>query len=105
MITDEVVLVDGLIRTVDLEVTINISKRFEGVEGTVTSRVADRVLDYFLGDNWNFGDSLILADLNKHIYETDDVIFSSVDNLSENINVEFNEIVQLNNIDISVNLI
>ena len=34
MITDEVVLVDGLIRTLDLVVTINVDKKFEGVEGT-----------------------------------------------------------------------
>ena len=105
MLTDEVVLVDGLIRTVDLVVTINMSKRFEGSEGVVTSRVSDRVLEYFLNDNWDFGDPLIVTDLNRHIFETEDVLFSSINNLEGTIHVEFNEIIQLNNIDISVNLI
>tara|TARA_R100000008_G_scaffold56424_1_gene34711 strand:- start:4553 stop:6163 length:1611 start_codon:yes stop_codon:yes gene_type:complete len=105
MLTDEVVLVDGLIRTLDLIVSINISKRFEGTEGVITSRVSDRVLKYFMNDNWNFGDPLVVADLNREIFETDDVLFSSIDNLDGTIHVEFNEIIQLNNIDISVNLI
>ena len=105
MITDEIILVDGLIRTLDLVVTINIDKRFEGVEGTVTNRVAQRVQDYFLADNWDFGDTLILSDLNRHIFETQDVRFSSVDNVTSNILVEFNEIIQLNNVSVNVNLV
>jgi len=105
MLTDEVVLVDGLIRTLDLVVTINVDKKFEGVEGTVTSRVADRIQNYFLVDNWDFGDPLIISDLNRHIFETDDVRFSSVDNITSNVPVEFNEIIQLNNVSVNVALV
>jgi len=105
MITDEVVLVDGLIRTLDLVVTINIDKKFEGVEGTVTSKVANRIQNYFLVDNWDFGDPLILSDLNRYIFETEDVRFSSIDNISSNIIVEFNEIIQLNNVSVNVALV
>ena len=105
MLTDEIILVDGLIRTLDLVVTINVDKKFEGVEGTVTNRVAQRVQDYFLADNWDFGDTLVLSDLNRHIFETQDVRFSSIDNLNSNILVEFNEIIQLNNVSVNVNLV
>tara|TARA_R110001583_G_scaffold69844_1_gene197963 strand:+ start:10817 stop:12433 length:1617 start_codon:yes stop_codon:yes gene_type:complete len=106
MLTDEVVLADGLIRTVDLVVTISIDKEFEGVEGVVTSVVADVVSEYFLSDNWDFGDSLVVADLNRSIIDIPEVRFSSIDNLkSDEIPAEFNEIIQLNNIDISVNLV
>ena len=105
MLTDEIVLVDGLIRTLDLVITINIDKRFEGIEGIVTTRVAKRVQNYFLVDNWDFGDPFILSDLNRYIFETDDVRFSSIDNVDSNINVEFNEIVQLNNISVNVSLV
>lgn len=105
MLTDEVVLVDGLIRTLDLVVTIHIDKKFEGVEGTVTSRVAGRIQNYFLVDNWDFGDPLIISDLNRHIFETDEVRFSSVDNITSNVPVEFNEIIQLNNVSVNVALV
>lgn len=105
MITDEVILVDGLIRTLDLVVTINIDKRFSGVEGTITNNVATRIQNYFLADNWDFGDPLILSDLNRTIFETTDVRFSSIDNISSNISVEFNEIIQLNNVSVNVNLV
>ena len=105
MITDEVVLVDGLIRTLDLVITISIDKSFEGVEGTISNNVADRIQNYFLVDNWTFGDALNLSDLNKHIFETEDVIFSSIDNLTENIRVEFNEVIQLNNVSVNISLV
>ena len=105
MLTDEVILVDGLIRTLDLVITITLDKKFEGVEGTVTSRVAGRIQQYFLVDNWDFGDSLILADLNRYIFETEDVRFSSIDNIHSNIHVEFNEIIQLNNVSVNVTLV
>lgn len=105
MLTDEVILVDGLIRTLDLVVTVTIDKKFEGIEGTVTSRVANRIQQYFLVDNWDFGDSLVLADLNRHIFETEDVRFSSIDNMSSNVHVEFNEIIQLNNVSVNVTLV
>lgn len=105
MITDDIVVVDGLVRTVDLVVTVNIDKRYEGQEGTITPKVADIIQNYFLVDNWGFGDPLILQDLNRVMFEMDEVRFSSIDNLVENIHVEFNEIVQLNNVVINVNLV
>lgn len=105
MITDDVVLVDGLIRTLDLIVTITLDKKFEGVEATVSNRVANRIQNYFLADNWDFGDPLILSDLNREIFETDDVRFSSIDNISSNVHVEFNEIIQLNNVSVNVALV
>ena len=68
--------------------------------------VADVVSEYFLSDNWDFGDSLVVADLNRSIIDIPEVRFSSIDNLkSDEIPAEFNEIIQLNNIDISVNLV
>jgi len=105
MITDDIVLVDGLIRTLDLIVTITVDKKFEGLGTTVSNRVANRIQSYFLADNWDFGDPLILSDLNREIFETDDVRFSSIDNMSSNVHVEFNEIIQLNNVSVNIALV
>tara|TARA_R100001594_G_scaffold44112_1_gene76386 strand:- start:4079 stop:5695 length:1617 start_codon:yes stop_codon:yes gene_type:complete len=106
MLTDDVVLADGLIRTLDLVMTLSISKEYEGMEGTISTNVANIITNYFLSDNWAFGDSLVLSELNRTVIDVPEVLFSSIDNFSEDeIRVEFNEIIQLNNIDISINLV
>lgn len=105
MITDEVVVVDGLIRTVDLVTTIFVDERYRGVEGTIKSKVARAVEQYFLADNWDFKDPLILSELNRTIQGIDEVRFSSIDNLDNDITVEFNEIIQLNNLTINVSFV
>ena len=52
-------------------------------------------------DNRDFGQALVLSDLNRTIFEVDVVRMSSIDNLSTNIEVDFNEIIQLNNLTIN----
>jgi hypothetical protein len=47
MITDQIALVDGLVRTVDLNIEVTLDRRFETNEGTIKSRVVDVVLNYF----------------------------------------------------------
>ena len=53
-------------------------------------------------DNREFGETLVVADLNRAIFELEEVRISSVDNISENIKVEFNELIQLNNLLIKI---
>jgi len=56
-------------------------------------------------DNMDFGKTLVIADLNRAIFEVPEVRFSTIDNVSENIHVDFNEIIQLNNLTINVQLL
>ena len=53
-------------------------------------------------DNTEFGDPLILADLNRSVFEVDEVRYSTIDNLKQDILVDYNEIIQLNNLTINV---
>ena len=106
LITDDVVIADGLVRTLDLVATINIEKRFEGVESTVITKVSQEIKKYFLSDNMDFGGGVSFADLNRAIFSIDEVRFSTIDNFSEeHIAVDFNEVVQLNNLVINVNYV
>lgn len=106
MLTDDIVIADGLIRTLDLVITINIDKSLQGIESTVVTKVSKIVTDYFLSDNLDFGDQLVFADLNRAIFDADEVIFSTIDNFDEDIvRVDFNEIVQLNNLVINVSYV
>jgi hypothetical protein len=56
-------------------------------------------------DNREFGQDLIIAELNRKIFEIEEVRFSSIDNLSQDVPIEFNEIIQLNNLTINIELL
>jgi len=105
MATDEVVLVDGLIRTLDLITTIKIDKIEELNQEQIKIKVRDKILNYMSIDNRDFGQELNISELNREIFEVDEVRFSSITNLDQNVPVDFNEIIQLNNIVILVELL
>jgi uncharacterized phage protein gp47/JayE len=105
MATDDVVIADGLIRTLDLVVTIKIDKDLKNKENEITSKVRDTILDYMNADNRNFGEALSIAELNRQIFEIDEVRFSTIDNLDQDVPLDFNEIIQLNNLTINIELL
>ena len=105
MLTDEVVVVDGLIRTLDLVVTVRIDRELKPVQSKIHQEVSEVILEFFNIDNSDFGDPFISSELNREIFNLPNVRYSTVDNLPEVTNVDFNEIIQLNNFTINVVLI
>jgi hypothetical protein len=105
MMTDEVVVVDGLIRTLDLIVTIYIDREDEANESRIVSQVRGTILDYMNADNRDFGQELRISELNRKIFEIAEVRYSTLDNLDQDISVDFNEIIQLNNLTIRTSLL
>lgn len=105
MITDEPVVVDGLIRTLDLFLTINLEEKYRYQENTIKGLVRDIILGYFNVDNFDFGIEFSPEDLVRTILELDQVRFATVDNVKLPIKVSFNEIIQLNNFTINVDYI
>lgn len=105
MATDEIVIADGLIRTFDLVTTIRIDEEQERNQEQIMSKVRNKILDYMSIDKREFGEPLILSELNREIFEVDEVRYSTIDNLDQDVRVDFNEIMQLNNLTISVELL
>jgi len=105
MATDDVVIVDGLIRTIDLDTNISIDREDEENQDQIKAKVRDKIIKYMNADNRDFGEGLNIAELNRQIFEVPEVRFSNIDNLDQNVKVDFNEIVQLNNLTISVTLL
>ena len=105
MLTDEVVIVDGLIRTLDLVVTIRIDKESENREVEIQQQVAQVILNHFNIDNFDFGKTFTASELNRDIFRLPSVRYSTVDNVPENTFVDFNEIIQLNNFTINTVLV
>ena len=103
MLTDELIIVDGIIRTLDLVMTIRLDTTYKPEEEVIKLRVRDRVLDYFNIDNRSFGETFFPQELNRLIFSIPEVRFSTVDNIpGDFLSVDFNEIIQLNNLSINV---
>ena len=102
MMTDDIVIVDGLIRTLDLICTIRIDQEQQENEDSIKAKVRNKVLNFLSIDNTEFGEGLIVSDLNRQIFEVDEVRFSTLDNIGQNVSIDFNEILQLNNLTINV---
>ena len=105
MLTDEVVIVDGLIRTLDLVVTIRIDKELENQQTSIEQRVANVILNYFNIDNTDFGQSFIPEELSREIFKLPDVRYSTIDNFPGTVTIDFHEIIQLNNFTINTVLV
>jgi len=105
MATDEIVIVDGLIRTFDLVTTIRIDEEQKQNQDQIISKVRNKIMSYLNVDKRAFGEALYLSELNRNIFEVEEVRYSTVDNLQQNVLVDFNEIIQLNNLTINVELL
>ncbi len=105
MATDDVVIVDGLIRTLDLVTTIRIDREEEDNQDQIKAKVRDKILTYMNVDNREFGEDFNVAEMNRQIFEVDEVRYSTIDNVGQNITIDFNEIIQLNNLTINIELL
>lgn len=102
MITDEPVIVDGLIRTMDVFVTVTLDEKYRNNEAQIILNTKDKILEYFNIDNTDFGETFVPQDLIKYILEITQVRYATVDNITSPIKVAFNEIIQLNNLTVNV---
>mgnify|MGYP003111986013 FL=1 len=105
MLTDEVNVVDGLIRTLDLVTTIFCDESFRDMEEKIKVSVATIIRNHFSYSNFGFGKSFTPQDLNRLIYDITEVRYSTVDNVKDPVVVNFNEVIQLNNLTINVTFI
>jgi len=102
MATDDVVIVDGLIRTLDLVVKVRIDEEEKQNQDQIMASVRNKILTYMNVDNRSFGQTLEISELNRQIFEIDEVRYSTLENLGQDVLVDFNEIIQLNNLTINI---
>ena len=103
MLTDEIVVVDGIVRTLDLVTTVSVDRELLPREEEIKAQVRDSVLRYFNNETLDFGDPFIITDFTRSVFqEVERVRFCRVDNVSTNIQPEFNEVIQLNNVTINI---
>ena len=106
MLTDEVVVVDGLVRTLDLVVTITLDEKFRRSESILVQAARDSILNYMQIDNTDFAEPFVPQDLIRVLLEQQSNIrYAEVSNVDNTIKVGFNEIIQLNNLTIKTEYI
>ena len=99
MLTDEVVVVDGLIRTLDLVVTITLDEKFRRSESQLLQSARRSILNYMNIENTDFGEPFSPQDLIRVLLSDEPGIrYAEVSNVEKPIKLGFNEIVQLNNL-------
>jgi hypothetical protein len=102
MLTDEVVIVDGVIRTLDLVMTLRVDKYLLPNEETIKAKARNQIIQFFNVDNFDFGKPVYLSEVVRSVLSIQEIRFATVDNFDSDIFVDFNEIVQLNNFVINV---
>jgi hypothetical protein len=105
MLTDDIVVSDGVIRTLDLVATLYIDKSNRRNADNIKQKAANELIKYFNIDNMEFGQVLSLADINNYMLQVPEVRFFKVNNIDSDIYLNFNEIIQLNNFEFTVELV
>lgn len=105
VLTDEVRILDGAIKPVDIRANIIISKTADS--GTVKTQVENVIADFFVIDSWDMGKALYLSNLYEAIQNvsgvkfvtifepSDDIIPTNQLGVSGSAGVGFNELITL----------
>ena len=105
MITDELTVVDGVVRTLDIVCSLYLDSNKTLSSDETRQRVAGLISDYFATTSLDFGTPLLLSDLINYVLQDEGVRFFTIDNYQNDIYVDFNEIVQLNNVELNVQFV
>ena len=74
-------------------------------ENVIKQRAADALTTYFNVDNREFGESLSISKLQNFMHDVDGLRYFRVDNFPGDIIVNFNELIQINNFELTIDLI
>lgn len=102
MITDYVVVNDGLARTLDLTLNIRVDRERKKQESEIKRLVSAEIINFFDIDKREFGDSFLKVELERKLFQLPQVRFATIDNIPDEVKVDFNEVIQLNNFSVDI---
>ena len=105
MLTDEIVISDGVVRTLDIVATVFIDKAQRAYADNVKAKAAARLVEYFNIDNVSFGQKISKADITNFMLEVPEIRFFNIDNLPADIFLNYNEIPQINNFEFTIEFV
>ena len=102
MLTDEVVVVDGLVRTLDLKLAITLDADLKREESVILQKARNSILNYMNIDNTDFAEPFVPEDLIRVLLDdVPQIRYATLTNIDSTVQVGFNEIIQLNNLEIT----
>lgn len=105
MLTDELTIVDGLVRTLDLVCTVFVDRDRQVDSQDIQTRVSSKIQEFFDIKNIDFGTPVKWAELTNFVLDDESVRFFKVENYSQDIITSFNEIAQLNNFELNIQVV
>ena len=102
MLTDQVVVNDGLIRSLDLSITLKLDRAYKEVAEQVKLNVGSIITSFFgVGDS-EFGKDFYKVELERAIFNLPQIRFATIDNIPDIVSLDHNELLQLNNFDLQL---
>ena len=102
MITDQVVVNDGLIRTIDLVVTLKVDRAYKEISEDIKLSVGSIITSFFEVGEAEFGNDFSKVDLERAIFNLPQIRFATIDNIPAIVSLDPNEILQLNNFELQL---
>lgn len=102
MLTDELTIVDGIVRTLDIVATLYIDRQQRLSSESIKQRASANIQEFFNTNVFDFGQAALFSEVTNHVLKDPGVRFFSIDNYDSDIYVDFNEIIQLNNMELNV---
>ena len=102
MLTDHVVVNDGLMRTLDLVITLKVDREYREIEAEVKRKASLQILNFFNIDNLEFGQDFSKVELERKLFQLGEIRFATIDNLPDVVAIDPNEIIQLNNFSLDI---
>ena len=97
MLTDQIVVNDGLIRTIDLSLTLRVDRAYREIEEEVKLNVGSIITSFFSVGESQFGKDFLKVELERAIFNLPQIRFATLDNIPDVVRLDPNEIIQLNN--------
>jgi len=86
----------------DVVLSVSLDEKYELNEATIANKIKTAVLEYFNIDNREFGETFYPDDLGRHVFDVvPEARLAVIDNYKDAVRLDFNEILQLNNLTVN----
>jgi len=102
MVTDQVVVNDGLIRSIDLSLTVTLDKAYKEIAEQIKLNIGSIITSFFEVGEAEFGKDFVKVELERAIFNLPQIRFTTIENIPDVIYLDPNELIQLNNFDLQL---
>ena len=102
MVTDQVVVNDGLNRSIDLSLTVTLDKAYKEIAEQIKLNIGSIITSFYEVGEAEFGKDFVKVELERAIFNLPQIRFTTIENIPDVIYLDPNELIQLNNFDLQL---